>query len=123
MDQQLKNTQSQCEEAGLIPDHGHQVKDLALLWLWHRPGAAAVIPLLYTPGVTVKRKENVKKTKQNKTKQKKNKTKKETAITDLGNAWEQASIPTSATGRQTPEVREATTLLSVKWSPHQKPIK
>ena len=36
---------------------------------------------------------------------------------------QQALVLTSATGEQTPEVREATTLLSVKRSPHQKPIK
>lgn len=35
---------------------------------------------------------------------------------------QQAPIPSSATRGQTPEVREATTLLFVKRSPHQKPI-
>ena len=38
-------------------------------------------------------------------------------------AYSKSPIPTSATGGQTPEVREATTLLSVRRSPHQKPIK
>ena len=34
-----------------------------------------------------------------------------------------ASVPTSATRWQIPEVKEATTLFSTKRTPHQKPIK
>ena len=43
---------------------GHRCgSDLALLWLWHRPGATALIPLLaweppYATGVTLKRQTN-----------------------------------------------------------------
>ena len=48
------------EDAGLIPGLAQRVKDLALLWLWRRPVAAALIrPLAWEPpyatGVAVKR--------------------------------------------------------------------
>ena len=31
------------ENAGLIPGLAHWIKDLALLWLWYRPAAVALI--------------------------------------------------------------------------------
>ena len=50
------------EVAGLIPGFVQWVKDLALLWLWCRPAAAALIrPLAWKPpyavGVALKRQE------------------------------------------------------------------
>ena len=33
------------EDVGLIPGPAQQVKDPALLWMWHRPAAAALIKL------------------------------------------------------------------------------
>ena len=49
------------EDAGLIPGLARWVKDLALLWLWHRPAAAASIQPLarelpYAAGAAPKRK-------------------------------------------------------------------
>ena len=51
------------EDMDLIPDLAQWVKDLALLWLWHRPAATAPIrPLAWeTPhavGVALKRQNN-----------------------------------------------------------------
>ena len=60
MAQWLTNLTRNQEVAGLIPDHAQWVKDLALLWLWCRPAAVALIrPLAweppYTAGVALKR--------------------------------------------------------------------
>ena len=46
------------EDSGLIPGFTQWVKDLALLWLWHRPTAAALIRRLawklpYATGVAL----------------------------------------------------------------------
>ena len=43
MAQRVKNPTSIRENAGSIPALPHWVKDLALLWLWHRPAATALI--------------------------------------------------------------------------------
>ena len=47
------------ENLGLIPSLAQWVKDLALLWLWHRPAAVALIrplalELPYAVGVVLK---------------------------------------------------------------------
>ena len=62
------------EDTGLIPALAQAVKDPALLWLWYRPVAVALIQplawkLLYAAGTALKKKQN--KTKQKKKKQKK----------------------------------------------------
>ena len=50
------------ENAGLVPGLAQWVKDLALQWLWYRPGATAQVRLLaceapYTKDVARKRKQ------------------------------------------------------------------
>ena len=48
----VMNLASIREDTGLIPDLAQWVMDLALLWLWHRPAAAAVIrPLAWEPSI------------------------------------------------------------------------
>ena len=50
MAQWLTNPTRNHEVAGLIPDLVRCVKDLALLWLWRRPAATALIrPLAWEP--------------------------------------------------------------------------
>ena len=51
------------EDTGLIPDITQWVKDLALLWLWHRTAATAPIQSLawepsYAAGTALKRQIN-----------------------------------------------------------------
>ena len=59
------------EDAGLIPGPAEWAKDLALLWLWCRPAAAAPIQLLawelpYAPGVALKTKKKKERKKERK---------------------------------------------------------
>ena len=61
--QWLKNPTSIHEDSGLIPGLDPQVKDLALLWLWWRLAATALIrPLawepLYASSATLKKTKN-----------------------------------------------------------------
>ena len=58
----------QYENAGLIPGLAQWVTDLALLWLWYKPAAAAPIGLLawkipYAIGAALKKKKKKKKRK------------------------------------------------------------
>ena len=59
----LTMTKKCTRNAGSIPGVAQWVKDLALLWMWCRPAAAALIPLLvwelpYAAGAALKRKIN-----------------------------------------------------------------
>ena len=65
MAQQLMNPTRIHEDTGLIPGLPQWVKDLALLWLWHKPAATAQIrPLAWEPphaaGVALKRQQTKK---------------------------------------------------------------
>ena len=56
MAQQDKNPTSIHEDSGFIPGLTQLVKDLALLWLWRRPAAAARIqPLAQDPYASPKK--------------------------------------------------------------------
>ena len=62
MPQCVKNLTSICEVMGLIPGLTQWVKDLALLWRWYRPAAAAPIrslawELSYATGAALKKKD------------------------------------------------------------------
>ena len=57
--QQITNPTSSHEDVGLTPGLAQWIGDLVLLWLWHRPAAAAPIPpvtweLLYAIGAALK---------------------------------------------------------------------
>ena len=68
-------TRNESEVAGLTPGLAQWIKDLALLWLWCRPAAVALIrPLAWEPpyatGASLKNKKT-KKTKKKKRKKRK----------------------------------------------------
>ena len=78
---QRRQIQSNHEVAGLIPGLAQRVTDLALLCLWHRPAAIAVIGSLawepsYAAGAAPKSKKKKKKKERKKKKKKKRKERK-----------------------------------------------